>query len=64
MLSRPGEVRLRKHNNARFVPDIIQVVQKNKKENPHQNAKTENKITDININVFSLMRRREQITHC
>lgn len=65
MLSRPGEVRLRKQNKAGFVPEIIQVVQKRKKEkkeNPHQNAKTKNKT--LNINVIALMRHTEQITQC
>lgn len=60
MLSRPGEVRLRKQNKAGFVPEIIQVVQKRKKKKiPIKMQKPKIK---LNINVVALMRHIEQIT--
>lgn len=62
MLSRPGEVKLRQHNKAGLVPEIIQVVLKKRKRKekkhplPHQNAKNENQIPDIKVNVFTQKR--------
>lgn len=62
MLSRPGEVRLRKRNKGGFVPEIIQVVQKQKEKKNIKMQKTENEI--LNINVIVVMRHTEQITQC
>lgn len=71
MLSRPGEVRLRKHNKARLVPEITQVVQKKKKKPQEKKKKNPIKVLKLNteheipnINVFTLMRHQEKIGQC